>query len=65
MISIQGSVEIQRPVETVFDFLSGLGNAPKWQRGVIESRRTSEEPMRGNTVSRNRANDGDALRGHV
>ena len=32
MIPIQGSVEIQRPVETVFEFLADLGNAPKWQQ---------------------------------
>jgi carbon monoxide dehydrogenase subunit G len=52
MIPIQGSVEIRRPVETVFEFLSDLGNAPKWQRGVIESRRTSEGPMRVGTQFR-------------
>lgn len=52
MITIQRSVEIRRPVETVFEFLSDLGNAPKWQRGVIESRRTSEGPMRVGTQFR-------------
>jgi uncharacterized protein YndB with AHSA1/START domain len=52
MVPIQGSVEIHRPVETVFEFLSDLRNAPKWQRGVIESRRTSEGPMRVGTQFR-------------
>jgi carbon monoxide dehydrogenase subunit G len=49
MIPIRGSVEIQRPAEDVFEFLSDLGNAPKWQRGVAESRRTSEGPIRVGT----------------
>jgi uncharacterized membrane protein len=45
MIELQGNVEIQRPVEVVFTFLSDLGNAPKWQRGVIESKRVTEGPL--------------------
>lgn len=52
MIPIQGSVEILRPVDTVFEFLSDLGNAPRWQRGVVEAKRTSEGPMRVGTQFR-------------
>ena len=46
MIDVRGSVDVQRSVETVFEFVSDLGNAPKWQRGVVESRRLTEGPVR-------------------
>ena len=49
MIDIQASVDVQRPVETVFDFVSDFGNAPKWQRGVVESKRITEGPVRVGT----------------
>jgi uncharacterized membrane protein len=46
MIDVQASVDVQRPIETVFEFVSDLGNAPKWQRGVVESKRLTAGPVR-------------------
>ena len=37
MIDVQATVDVQRPIETVFELVSDLGNAPKWQRSVLES----------------------------
>jgi carbon monoxide dehydrogenase subunit G len=54
MIQVNDSVEINRPVDQVFDFLADIGNAPRWQRGVVSSRKDSEGPMRvGTTFTEN------------
>ncbi len=41
MIRLEGSVEILRPVEIVFDFLSRVENYPSWQPGIAEAQQTS------------------------
>ncbi len=51
MTKVEESIIINRPVEAVWKFLSNIENMPKWDRGVIEARQTSEGPMGvGSTV---------------
>lgn len=45
MISIESSTIIQRPVETVFAFVSDARNDPQWHTDVLEATRTSEGPL--------------------
>ena len=45
MIKVTANVEVGRPVEQVFAFLSDIGNAPRWQRGVVSSKKISDGPM--------------------
>ena len=49
MIRVAAAVEIARPAEEVFAFLADIGNAPRWQRGVVSSHKVSEGPMRVGT----------------
>ena len=45
MIRVEESVVIQRPVEEVFAFVADQTNAPHWQSGLLEVRRTTEDPV--------------------
>ena len=45
MRTIEQSVIINRPVEEVWEFISNIENAPKWDRGVIAARQISEGPL--------------------
>jgi len=40
------SIEIERPVEEVFDFISRPENFPLWQESLLEIRREAEGPLR-------------------
>jgi uncharacterized protein YndB with AHSA1/START domain len=42
MIKIEKNIIINRSVEEVWKFLSNVENMPKWDRGVLEARQTSE-----------------------
>jgi uncharacterized membrane protein len=44
MINFEHSIEINRPVEVVFDYLIHNENEPQWQAGLLESKKTSEGP---------------------
>ena len=44
MIKSEKSTIINRPVEDVWNFISNVENMPKWDRGVLEARLTSEGP---------------------
>ena len=44
MITIETSIEIRRPVEVVFAFVSDLRNSPQWQGGIQEVRVTPDGP---------------------
>lgn len=39
------SILVNKPVETVFEFMADPENDILWQSGVLESRRTSQGPM--------------------
>jgi len=45
MIKATESIIIQRPVEEVFAFVADQRNAPEWQSGLLEVRRTDEGPL--------------------
>jgi uncharacterized membrane protein len=44
MIKVEDSIVINRPIEEVFAYVSDLTNAPEWQTGLIEVRKTTPEP---------------------
>ena len=45
MIEFTNQVVIERPVKDVFDFVSQLENAPKWNYFVQQVRQTSPGPV--------------------
>lgn len=45
MIKVEESIIINRPVEEVFAFVADQTNAPRWQSGLLEVRRTTEGPL--------------------
>lgn len=45
MISFQVSIEINRPLEEVFAYLSNLENNSEWRSSSFEARKTSEGPI--------------------
>ncbi|MBZ0318811.1 MAG: SRPBCC family protein [Anaerolineae bacterium] len=45
MINVEDSIVINRPIEEVFAYVSDLTNAPEWQTGLIEVRKTTAEPL--------------------
>jgi uncharacterized membrane protein len=46
MISVETGVHIDRPSDTVFEFISNFENNPKWQSGQLSARFTSDGPLR-------------------
>ena len=49
MIRLAAAVDIARPAPEVFAFLADIGNAPKWQRGVVSAHKLSDGPVRAGT----------------
>lgn len=45
MIEVESSIVIDRPVDEVFAFVADQTNAPRWQHGLVEVRRTTEGPI--------------------
>ena len=45
MIKVEKGVIINRPIEEVFAYVGDQTNAPQWQSGVVEVRRTTEGPL--------------------
>lgn len=45
MPEIKGSIDIDRPVEDVFSYLSDPKNNVEWESGVVEMELTSEGPV--------------------
>ncbi len=41
MIKVEKSIVIDRPAEEVFAFVADQTNAPRWQSGLVEVRRTT------------------------
>ena len=44
-MEIKGSVDIQRPVEEVFEYMNEPKNNLEWETGVLEMELTSEGPL--------------------
>ena len=49
MIQFSDEILINRPVEQVFTFVADLENTPKWQTGVVNSKKVSEGPIQTGT----------------
>jgi uncharacterized protein YndB with AHSA1/START domain len=45
MINVEDSIIINRPVEEIFAFVADQTNAPQWQDGLLEVRRTTDGPV--------------------
>ena len=45
MIKVEDSVVIERPIEDVFAYVADQTNAPHWQAGLVEVRRTTDGPI--------------------
>lgn len=45
MITVEKSIVIDRRAEDVFAYVSDQTNAPHWQAGLIEVRRTTDDPV--------------------
>ncbi len=41
MPTLEASITINQPIEKVFDFVTDVNNAAKWQSGIIEAKSTS------------------------
>jgi uncharacterized membrane protein len=46
VIKVESTVQIERPSDEVFAFISNFENNPKWQSGQLEAKFTSEGPLR-------------------
>jgi uncharacterized membrane protein len=46
MLKVETTVQIERPSEEVFAYISNFENNPKWQSGQLEAQFTSEGPLR-------------------
>jgi uncharacterized membrane protein len=55
MIETSTSIEIERPADAVFAFVSEFPNNPRWQRGQRSCRWTSEPPLRVGSTYEQRA----------
>ncbi|MBX2802517.1 MAG: SRPBCC family protein [Myxococcales bacterium] len=54
-MQIQSSIEIDRPADEVFDFVSNFENNPRWQSGMRHAQFTSEPPLRVGSTYEQRA----------
>jgi uncharacterized protein YndB with AHSA1/START domain len=45
MIKVEKSIVIDRSAEDVFSYVGDQTNAPRWQRGLVEVRRTTADPI--------------------
>ena len=45
MITVEEAIVIERPLEDVFAYVSDQTNAPRWQPGLLEVRRTTDGPI--------------------
>lgn len=52
-MNVEYSVVINKPVEQVWNFLTDFQNTPKWDIGVLETRKTSEGPAGLGTTFQN------------
>jgi uncharacterized protein YndB with AHSA1/START domain len=45
MMTVEGEIVINRPVEVVFAAITDIPNLPRWQTGLVESRQTTPGPV--------------------
>jgi uncharacterized protein YndB with AHSA1/START domain len=52
-MEFSNTITIERSRHDVFEFLSDLENIPKWNFAIVETRKTSDGPVRvGTTIGR-------------
>jgi len=49
MITLEETIQIDRPVQEVYDYVVNVENTQKWQPAVIEVKRVTEGPIRVGT----------------
>ena len=54
MFKFEKSVQINRPQQEVFDFVTDLANDPKWQSSIESVERTSDGPIGAGSTWRNK-----------
>ncbi len=54
-ITLSETIEIKRPVEEVFAYVTDLRNDPEWQKGLAEATYTSDGPVDIGTTGVHRA----------
>ncbi|MHA2066112.1 MAG: SRPBCC family protein [Candidatus Thorarchaeota archaeon] len=63
MIEFENEIEIEQPINTVFEFLADLENLPKWNYFVTQVRKTASGPPRvGATYHQVRKSDSQELK---
>lgn len=63
MISFENTVEIQRPVNEVFDFIADFANTPKWNYYVMDVRQVAgKDPGAGAVYHQTRLHDEQTYR---
>jgi carbon monoxide dehydrogenase subunit G len=45
VVTIEQSIDIDRPVQEVFAFLTPFENIPRWESGILEASQTSPGPL--------------------
>jgi carbon monoxide dehydrogenase subunit G len=45
MVRVEQSIEIARPIEEVFAFLTPFENLPRWEAGILEAGQTTPGPL--------------------
>ncbi len=50
MVKMDKSITINRPVETVWNYLTNLENMPEWDRDVIQARKITPGPAGGGMI---------------
>ena len=53
MLKVEHSIVINKPVDTVWKFLTDFENTPRWDIGVLETRQTSDDPKGLGTTFQN------------
>ena len=52
MIRFTETIEVEKPVDKVFTYISNLENSPRWNDDVVETKKMSPGPIQEGTVFR-------------
>jgi uncharacterized membrane protein len=57
MIRFKETIEVEKPVDRVFSFVSNLENSPRWNDSVVNTKKMSPGPIQDGTVFRQYRNE--------
>ncbi len=57
MIKFKETIEVGKPVDKVFSFVSDLENSPRWNDNVVRAKKMSRGPIQEGTVFRQYRNE--------